>query len=321
MAISAETKVHDLLETYPYLLDWLVAYSPDFKKLKNPVLYNTVARAATLETAAAMAEVDVEQFLDDVRTEIARREILAEERAGREGAPGSDSSAAEPAEGRERRQDALKGIIRKLHEGYSVDAVKAEFDALTSEIDSVEIAAMEQALIAEGMPVQEVQRLCDVHVSVFKEALEEQPQTAVGANHPVAAYRRENERISEIASEVGCALESLAAATDADAKQRALDDVVGGLAQLAPIEVHYLRKENQLFPVLEKHGVEGPTKVMWGLDDDIRGRLKSATMLASSGDAASLVATLPETLGMIEDMVYKEEKILFPTALQVICSR
>jgi uncharacterized protein len=64
--------------------------------------------------------------------------------------------------------------------------------------------------------------------------------------------------------------------------------------------------------------VEGPTKVMWGIDDDIRGRIKTARMLIESGDVDSLVATLPETIGMVEDMVYKEEKILLPTALQVV---
>jgi uncharacterized protein len=319
MAITAETKVYDLLETYPYLLDWLVDYAPDFKKLKNPVLYNTVARAATLETAASMADVPVAKFLDDVRTEVAHQEIVAEETAGR--APGSGSGASGPdsADNRARRQEALKGIITKLHEGYSVDAVKAEFDALATEVDSVEIAAMEQALIAEGMPVQEVQRLCDVHVSVFKSALEEQPATSVSEEHPIAAYQRENTRIGEVAADLRTALEALTAAQgDPAAKQRALTDVAAGLTRLAPIELHYLRKENQLFPVLETHGVEGPTKVMWGLDDDIRGRLKAAAMLSGTGDATSLAATLPETLGMIEDMVYKEEKILLPTALQVI---
>jgi DUF438 domain-containing protein len=84
------------------------------------------------------------------------------------------------------------------------------------------------------------------------------------------------------------------------------------------VHVHYLRKENQLFPALEEHGVAGPTKVMWALDDDIRGRLRTARALAAIGDWATLSATLPETLGMVDDMVYKEEKILFPTALQVV---
>ena len=57
---------------------------------------------------------------------------------------------------------------------------------------------------------------------------------------------------------------------------------------------------------------------MWALDDDIRGRIKTARSLVAAGDVVSLLATLPETLTMIDDMIYKEEKILFPTALDVV---
>lgn len=312
MKITAETKVHDLLEAYPYLKQWLVSYASEFEKLNNPVLYNTVGRVASLETAAAMANKPVDEFLDAVRTRVAQEEIAAEEAAGGEAAPVSDEIRAS-------RQEALKGIIRKLHDGASVEDVKREFDVLVAEVDSAEIARMEQSLIAEGMPIEEVQRLCDVHVTVFKESLEEKTEDEVPEGHPVAAYRRENVVIGEITGQLRCSIEELVAAGgDAGAKSAALGAIAEQLARLAEVDIHYLRKENQLFPVLEKHGVEGPTKVMWGIDDDIRGRLKTARTLLEAGDADALVSMLPEVLGMVEDMVYKEEKILFPTALQVI---
>lgn len=310
MKITAETKIHDLLETYPYLKGWLVAYAPEFEKLNNPVIYNTMARVASLEAAAAMANKPVDEFLDAVRTEVAQREIVAEELAGTTGEPVSDELRA-------KRQEDLKSIIRRLHDGASVEDVKREFDELVAQVDSAEIAQMEQSLIAEGMPVEEVQRLCDVHVTVFKEALEEKPGTEAAEGHPVRAYQQENEIIAEITSALRCSLDALAAADGTD-RRTALETIGNDLARLSDIELHYLRKENQLFPVLERHGVEGPTKVMWALDDDIRGRLKTAKMLLESGDAKALAAMLPETLGMIEDMVYKEEKILLPTAMQVV---
>ena len=300
---TAQTKVHDLVEAYPHLLDFLAAYAPEFAKLKNPVLYNTVARVATLEAAATMADTTVEKLLDDVRTEIARHEILAQETAG-------VTTAVDPAE-RAARQEKLKAIIGKLHDGAPVDEVKAEFDALTMGIDAAEIAAMEQSLISEGMPVEEVMRLCDVHVTVFKESLEATaeaaPEPELAPDHPVTAYIRENEVAAGVVTDARAALE----AGDFDA-------VSDALTRLAPIATHYKRKENQLFPVLERHGVEGPTKVMWGLDDDIIGRLKTARALLGAGDTAALTAMLPEVLTMIDDMIYKEEKILFPTALQVV---
>lgn len=309
MSVDNRTRVHDLLESYPFLREWLIAYSPEFKKLENPVLYRTVGRVATMEAAASMAGVPVDRLLDDVRTEIARHAIAAEE------ARGAPAPATNPD--RDRRQAELKSIVRRLHDGATVDEVKAEFDALVAEVDSAEIAAMEQSLIADGMPVEEVQRLCDVHVSVFKDALESAERPAVPSGHPIDAYRRENAFAGEIASSIRRALDSLAPSEPAPSPATAAD-LARDLDRLAEIDVHFTRKENQLFPVLERHGIEGPTKVMWGIDDDIRERISAARQLARAGDMEGLVASVPETLGMVEDMIYKEENILFPAALEAI---
>jgi hypothetical protein len=311
MTVTAETTIHQLVEDYPYLLDWLVAYDSHFSALKNPALFKTMARVAKIETAASMAGVDVEKLLDDIRSEIARREIAAEEGADAPAAPVDPAVAAA-------RQEALKTIIRRLHDGAPVEQVKQEFDALIVGIDSAEIARMEQALISEGMPVEDVQRLCDVHVTVFKEALDEKPSATVEEGHPIDAYKRENEVATGLVADANLLLGALATATDEADRDAVLEAIASKLADLAAIETHYTRKENQLFPVLEAHGVEGPTKVMWALDDDIRGRIKTARSLVAAGDASSLATTLPETLTMVDDMIYKEEKILFPTSLDVV---
>ena len=311
MKVTATTTIHALVDAYPYMLDWLVSYDQHFQALKNPALFETMARAAKVESAAQMAGVRTEKLLDDIRTEIARREILAEETAGAPAASVDPSVAAA-------RQEALKGIIRKLHDGMSADQVKAEFDELIADVDSSEIARMEQTLIAEGMPVADVQRLCDVHVSVFKESLDEKPSAQVATGHPLDSYTRENAVATRLVADLNLALGELATATNEPGRASALARISAKLSELSAIDTHYTRKENQLFPVLEKHGVEGPTKVMWGLDDDIRGRLKTARSLVEAGDAVSIAGTLPETLTMIDDMVYKEEKILFPAALDVV---
>jgi DUF438 domain-containing protein len=133
------------------------------------------------------------------------------------------------------------------------------------------------------------------------------PAAELAPDHPVSAYIRENEVATGIVAETRAALEAGEFAAVGDA-----------LARLAPIDTHYKRKETQLFPALERHGVEGPTKVMWGLDDDIIGRLKTARALLGAGDTTALAVMLPEVLTMIDDMIYKEEKILFPTSLQVV---
>jgi len=313
MSVTESTTVRQLLERYPYLREWLISYAPAFEKLTDPVLYATVARAATLEAAASMAGVPVDQLLDHIRTRIAEHEIAAPESGTGGGRP------ADP-EKRAQRQETLKTIIRRLHDGASVEEVKAAFDELAADVDSAEIAAMEQALIADGMPVSEVQRLCDVHVTVFKDALEGQPTLDVDPSHPVAAYVRENEKARQIVDGLRQDLTELAERVNtgepAD-EQRA--EVARGLERLAAVETHYTRKENQLFPALEAHGVEGPTKVMWGIHDELRAELKDARAHAADPSAAQQVAHELSTLLLkVEDMIYKEERILFPTALETL---
>ncbi|MBI5231617.1 MAG: DUF438 domain-containing protein [Coriobacteriales bacterium] len=308
MKLTAETKVHDAVSAYPFLLDWLAEYDSEFERLRNPVLFNTIARAATLKQAAAMARRPLDEFLDDVRDAVARNEIAAHEASG--SATPTDTTA------RAARQEDLKAIIRDLHAGASVDDVKARFDALVAGIDAAEIAAMEQALIAEGMPVSEVQRLCDVHVTVFKDALEGEEAVEVPAGHPIDTYTRENVVVIEITSGLRCSLDGLVAEADPDRTAAILGEIAAQLERLREIDHHYLRKENQLFPLLEAHDIVGPTQVMWGLDDEIRERIAVDLAAARSLQRDGVVAALGETLGMVDDMVYKEEKILFPTALE-----
>ena len=68
------------------------------------------------------------------------------------------------------REQRLKEIVKDLHEGSDIKVVRKRFADLIRNVSPEEIAAMEQALIAEGVPVLQVQKLCDVHVQVFEEA-------------------------------------------------------------------------------------------------------------------------------------------------------
>jgi hypothetical protein len=94
--------------------------------------------------------------------------------------------------------------------------------------------------------------------------------------------------------------------------------LISQLATLAEVGKHYLKKENQLFPLLESKGVSGPTKVMWAIHDDIRARLRDFRRLVDSGRAAELAALGRSLSGMISGMIYKEEKILFPMSLETL---
>jgi DUF438 domain-containing protein len=102
---------------------------------------------------------------------------------------------------REYRQKVLKELIRELHNGKSVEEIKPRFEELIQGISVAEITEMEQMLIMEGMPVEEIQRLCDVHAAVFKGSIEEihkpqNPEEVPG--HPIHTFKLENAEIEKL---------------------------------------------------------------------------------------------------------------------------
>ncbi|KKM08667.1 hypothetical protein SY88_22835 [Clostridiales bacterium PH28_bin88] len=215
------------------------------------------------------------------------------------------------------RQEILKGIILDLHAGKDLEELKARFAKLIQNVSASEIAEMEDRLIAEGMPPEEVKRMCDVHVAVFKEALEQQESPDSLPGHPVHTFRLENRAIEKVVQSLKELLDQLAAAGKPDLAgySQALQSQ---LSLLAEIDKHYLRKENQLFPVLEKRGIYGPPKVMWQVHDDIRTMLKATTRAVDEGNAQAVIDHGNKLLTAVSDMIYKEENILFPMSLETL---
>ena len=221
---------------------------------------------------------------------------------------------------REYRQKAVKEIIMELHQVKPVEAVKAKFDAIAKGLDPAELSLIEQSLINEGLPVQEVQRLCDVHAAVFRDALEKNPQINLPQGHPVDIFFAENRAVEDLAQSIQAALAELESKSGTEENALILQ-LAEKLNLLWDLDKHYRRKEDLVFPYIEKYGISGPPKVMWGVDDKIRGLLKDAKRLASNyrpADKRVLQQKTNELLAQVEEMIFKEEKIFFPMAIETL---
>jgi DUF438 domain-containing protein len=210
----------------------------------------------------------------------------------------------------------LKDLIRDLHAGGDVETLQARFAALVKDVSGAEIGAMEQELINEGLAEEEIHRLCDLHVKVFGDALDAQPAPRTVPGHPLHTLAEENKAVSGLIEETRRILAGLkrGAGDPAAAKAR-----LAGLVQtLSQVEKHYLKKENQLFPRLEAKGIGGPSKVMWAVHDDIRAHLKDLRRALDLGDDELIARTGQWVLQEMEDMIAKEEKVLFPMSLEVL---
>lgn len=73
--ITPKTKIYDLLEAYPHLEDVLIGLAPEFKKLKNPILRNTIARVANIGQAASIGGLNVEKLVNNLREKVGQGQI------------------------------------------------------------------------------------------------------------------------------------------------------------------------------------------------------------------------------------------------------
>lgn len=224
------------------------------------------------------------------------------------------------------RTSLLKSYLKRLGNGEDLETVRSDFRKNFEGVDSREIMKVEEKLIREGTPLSEVQRLCDLHSALFHgQTFEEKIANAHSPvennnfkfdrskydkkmtvtkelidtlGHPLNIFAKENRVLEELIKEAKKALE--------DKK-----DFYKAFYNLRDISIHYAKKGDLLYPHLEsKYNITGPSKVMWTVDDEIRSEVTS--LLSDKENADKNYERFKALLKRIEEMIYKEENILFP---------
>ena len=209
----------------------------------------------------------------------------------------------------EKRKKELRYIITHLDSEKDIPKMKKRFSKLLSALSPEEIAGAEQALIEDGMPVEDVQKLCEIHVDAFKDGLKTTRSQKVLFGHPVDTYKKENRELKRLIRSFRQVIKKIPAESD-------LSNIGKIFTQLTEVDTHYTRKENQLFPFLEDVGFSGPSKVMWGKHDEIRDCIKLFRKALESGNIKELKSAGKDLIRRLKKMILMEEKILFPTALR-----
>lgn len=211
---------------------------------------------------------------------------------------------------REMRQQVIKDIIKQLHEGKTTQEVKQQFADAFEGVSATEITEAESALIQGGLPVEEVQRLCDVHAAVFKGSIEQihQPtDLSKIPGHPVHTLEQENRYLEQVIEK------EIRPNLTRENKQGLLE----GINKLEKIALHYQRKENLFFPYMEKYGITAPPKVMWGVDDEIRDQIKEIkNLILIDKTDENFMSMAEDMLNRVTEMIFKEEKIMAPMLIE-----
>ena len=212
------------------------------------------------------------------------------------------------------RKQTLKDIIKRLHNGESVEDVKEEFEKTFAGVSANEISEAEAELMKEGIKVEEIQSLCDVHASVFKGSIEEihnptNPSKIPG--HPLNTLMKENRKIESIIEKINSNIIELD-------KDENYSNLLSSIEELDIINIHYQKKENLIFPIMEKYGIVAPPQVMWGVDDEIRDMIKFLKVILKENieNSQSIITKVGEMISKINEMIFKEENIMIPMIVE-----
>lgn len=217
---------------------------------------------------------------------------------------------------RQDRIDLIKSYLNRLGAGEDLEVLRGEFRENFKDVDPSEILAAEESLIKDGTPINELQKLCDLHSALFHDGDQEEniiaqtkPATFANKNeitadlinedfHPLNTFDRENQVLKKLIDQAKDALENG-------------KDFYSVFEQMKDLSIHYAKKGDLLYPLLEAgYEIVGPSNVMWTVDGEIRRDLRR--LLGKKDQAEENIENFKDLLKRIEEMIFKEEKILFP---------
>lgn len=293
--IDLSKSVYELVSEYPELAD--IMASLGFTEITKKLVLNSVGRMTTIPKGAKMKGIPMERILETFKEH--------------------------GFEVEQSRTKQLKDYLRRLGKGESLESVRKDFAENFSDVEAAEIMRAEQELMAEGVPLKEVQQLCDVHSALFHGKTREErignAEKEVAASlyreqekKWVASARDNIDRATELRDIDGHPLQTFYAENDA------LMAVLSGktsfsekLTKAREVAIHYAKKGDLLFPHLKvKYGIFGPSEVMWTVDDEIRDEM--ARLVRQADDSDMWAANVEAVLKRAAEMVYKEDNILFP---------
>ena len=223
------------------------------------------------------------------------------------------------------RVDKLKELILTLHKDKSATEVQKELTELMGSVPYGEVVQAEEELIHEGLEREEVLKFCDIHTEALKGNIDTSMAKDIPAGHPVDTFLKENKALQTEINAIQHIYHKIASKNENENCNDLLKEIHQHFNNIMDVEKHYVRKENLVFPYLEKNKITGPPMVMWGKHDEIRSFLKSSIQLLREAPGVTKEEVegfwelmFHQAIKGIEDMFYKEEQILFPMCMDTL---
>lgn len=321
--LDLNKSVFILTQEYPELIDIMAELG--FTEITQKAMRHSIGKMVTIPKGAKMKNIPMTKI---VMTLMEHGFELVGERP--EISFGVSAETEETATGNspESRTEQLKAYLKRLGEGEDLEEVRADFVRAFREVDASEIMQAEQELLAEGTPLSEVQRLCDVHSALFHGATIEE-RIANAEKEVEASLERKKARDKSAPVQNGTDEQGLAAVMGEKIghplytltkENNALSQLIAKfkkkrngslLPSIRELSIHYAKKGDLLYPLLKvTYGISGPSDVMWTVDDEIRDELSALAREKEHDEEWNV--RLDAVLARAEEMIYKEQNILFP---------
>lgn len=197
----------------------------------------------------------------------------------------------------------LKVFRKEISPQEAKILVNNTFDSITPE----EFAFGEQHMLKYGITDQLMVEGMDDIIDVFRDVLVETPVN-LPKGHPIRTYLDEAEALETLVNEAEKHL----------GKKFIKNEWLSIYEKLREINVHFSRKQNQLFSALEQKGFDRPSVVMWTFDNIVRDAVRDAYQLLQDDKDKEFLKAQPNVFYLVRDILEKERDILYPTSLKLI---
>lgn len=220
------------------------------------------------------------------------------------------------------RIEVLKSILLDLHNGASAESVQELFNEHFAGVSAIEISLMEHELMNSdtGVTFEDVMSLCNVHANLFKGAIQDvEVADTDHPGHPVQIFKQENLALRAALMRVRRLLSTYESTEDEELLPEIRKGLQRQLGLVGQFDIHYQRKEELMFPIMESYGHDSPPKVMWGVDDQIRDLFQEAKIAAEQLPDTSIEEVKDKFEAFaaeFEAMIFKEESILLMILLE-----
>ncbi|MGL5617013.1 MAG: DUF438 domain-containing protein [Sarcina sp.] len=220
----------------------------------------------------------------------------------------------------------LKELLKKLNEGNVSEELKNETLEVVKTISPLELSLAEQKLIDEGMNPTDLRHLCDIHMEVLKDELEKLKANII-KGHVLYTLVAEHDEITKLLNELEEINKEIQQLEKYDESNLIYNRLVEVATLILEAELHHKREEDVLFKNLEDLEITGPTRIMRMEHDTLRIKKRAIKELGNTVKYLDfqdfkdrLDPLAKELVYELKDHIFKENYILYPTALESIKS-